>query len=175
MIGISSMGVSLSGVILPLIMVQFVDEYGWRAGWQLLAVLSWVLVLPAAMLMRSTPEQYGPNPDGKTDAEMASPRGNTVRSDFANSLTRAQALRTSTLYMFVIAFGFSGVGLGTMLLHTIPFMTDAGFSRSTASLSLTLLAMPAAFTKPIWGWLMDYLRRRCWPPRASCWRPWRCC
>ena len=157
MIGISSMGVSLSGVILPWIMVQFVDAHGWRAGWQLLAVLSWALVLPAAMMMRSTPEQYGLNPDGKSDEEMASPRGNSVRADFANSLTRNQALRTSALYMIVIAFGFSGVGLGTMLLHTIPFMTDAGFSRSTASLSLTLLAIPAAFTKPIWGWLMDYL------------------
>ena len=157
MVGISSMGVSLAGVILPPLLTIFVDEFGWRAGWRALGVMAWLLVYPAALLMRSTPEEHGLHPDGKTDEEMASPSGDRVRQDFANSLTRGEALRTPVLYMIVLAFGFSGVGLGTMLLQTIPFATDAGFDRSTASFMLTLLALPAAFTKPLWGAYMDFV------------------
>ncbi|MEZ4502033.1 MAG: MFS transporter [Dehalococcoidia bacterium] len=157
MVGISSMGVSLAGVILPPLLTIFVDEFGWRAGWRALGVMAWVLVYPASLLMRSTPEEHGLHPDGKTDEEMASPSGDRVRMDFANSLTRSEALRTPALYMIVLAFGFSGVGLGTMLLQTIPFATDAGFDRSTASFMLTLLAFPAAFTKPLWGAYMDFV------------------
>jgi nitrate/nitrite transporter NarK len=107
--------------------------------------------------MRGTPEEQGLNPDGKTDEEMASPAGDRVRADFANSLTRREALRTPAFYQIVLAFGVSGVGLGTILFTTIPFTTDAGFSRTTASLMLSLcVALPAALCKPLWGWVMDY-------------------
>lgn len=157
MVGFSSMGVSLAGVILPFVLTALVDEFGWRAGWRALAVMAWVLIYPTAIFMRSTPERYGLNPDNRSDEEMASATGARVRADFANSLTRGEALRTPALYMIVIAFGFSSVGLGTMILQTIPFMTDAGFERSTASLMLTVLAFPAALTKPVWGWMMDYI------------------
>jgi MFS family permease len=157
MVGFSSMGVSLAGVILPFALTAFVDEFGWQAGWRALAVMAWVLIYPTAVFMRSSPERYGLNPDGRSDEEMASATGARVRADLANSLTRGEALRTPALYMIVIAFGFSSVGLGTMILQTIPFMTDVGFERATASLMLTVLAFPAALTKPIWGWLMDYI------------------
>ncbi|MFN8639131.1 MAG: hypothetical protein U0360_06660 [Dehalococcoidia bacterium] len=88
---------------------------------------------------------------------MASARGDRIRADFANSLTRSQALRTPAFYSIVLAFGLSGVGLSTMLQQTIPFSTDSGLAPSTAAWMLTLLATPAAFTKPGWGAYMDYV------------------
>ncbi|MDA0270958.1 MAG: MFS transporter [Chloroflexi bacterium] len=156
MVGFSSMGVSAAGVFLPLILTPIVDEFGWRMGWRVLAIIAWALLYPAAAVMRGTPEQYGLNPDGKSDAEMASPAGDRVRADFANSLTRGEALRTPAFFLIVVAFGVSGVGLGTMLFTTIPFVTDAGFSRTFAALTLSLcMALPAALVKPMWGWGMD--------------------
>lgn len=156
-VGISSMGVSLAGVILPPVMTRVVDALGWRNGWIVLGVMAWVLIYPASMLMQTTPEEHGLNPDNKSDLEMASSRGDRIRADFDNSLTRRQALRTPALYSIVLAFGLSGVGLSTMLQQTIPFATDSGFDRDTAAFMLTLLALPAAFTKPLWGAYMDYV------------------
>lgn len=159
MVGFASMGVSAAGVFLPLILTPIVDEFGWRAGWRVLAIIAWALLYPAAAVMRGTPEEQGLNPDGRTDAEMASPAGDRVRADFANSLTRGEALRTPAFYLIVVAFGISGVGLGTMLFTTLPFTTDAGFSRTFASLMLSLfVALPAALVKPVWGWGMDRVR-----------------
>jgi len=157
MIGISAMGVSSAGVVLPLVLTPIVDDYGWRVGWRVLALIACATIYPVAFFMRSSPEDYGLHPDGKSDEEMASSAGDLARADFANSLTRGQALRTATMYQIVIAFGISGVGLGTMLFTTIPFVTDAGFSSSTAALMLSLaVALPAALSKPVWGSLMDY-------------------
>ena len=155
-VGVAAVGVSVAGIVMPLVLTPFVDEFGWRAGWRLLAVVAWLAIYPVSMLMRSTPEEHGLNPDGKSDAEMRTEAGAAARRDFANSLTRGQALRTATLYQIVLAFGISGVGLGTFLFTTIPFTTDAGFSRTTAALMLSLgLALPAALVKPLWGWLID--------------------
>lgn len=158
MIGISAMGVSTAGVVLPLILTPVVDEYGWRVGWRVLALIAMGLIYPVSFFMRSTPEEYGLHPDGKSSEEMATSAGDMARADFANSLTRSQALRTATMYQIVVAFGVSGVGLGTMLFTTIPFVTDAGFSTSTGALMLSLaVALPAALVKPVWGSLMDYV------------------
>jgi MFS transporter, OFA family, oxalate/formate antiporter len=157
MIGISAMGVSTAGVVLPLILTPVVDEYGWRVGWRVLALIAMGLIYPVSFFMRSTPEEHGLHPDGKSSEEMATSAGDMARADFANSLTRSQALRTATMYQIVVAFGVSGVGLGTMLFTTIPFTTDAGFSRSTAAAMLAFaVALPAALSKPVWGSLMDY-------------------
>lgn len=156
MVGFAAMGVSAAGVFLPLVLTPVVDAFGWRVGWQVLAVICVVALFPAAWVMRGTPEEYGLNPDGKSDDEMASPAGDRVRADFANSLTRKEALRTAAFYQIVVAFGVSGVGLGTILFTTIPFTTDAGFSRATAAFMLSFaVATPAALVKPLWGWGMD--------------------
>ncbi|MSP21917.1 MAG: MFS transporter [Dehalococcoidia bacterium] len=156
MVGISSMGVSLGGVLLPTPMTWIVDEFGWRTGWQVLAIMAWVLIYPMAMLMRADPERYDLHPDGRTDEDMRSARGANVRADFENSLTRGQALRTPALYVIIFAFGLSGVGLGTMIQQSIPFMTDAGIGRTTAAfLFSTFQSAPAAFSKPLWGFFLD--------------------
>lgn len=156
MVGFAAMGVSAAGVFLPQILTPVVDEWGWRVGWQVLAVICVVALFPAAWVMRGTPEESGLNPDGKTNDEMASPSGDRVRADFANSLTRGEALRSTAFYQIVVAFGVSGVGLGTILFTTIPFTTDAGFSRPVAAFMLSFaVALPAALIKPVWGMGMD--------------------
>ncbi|MDD9944888.1 MAG: MFS transporter [Myxococcales bacterium] len=161
MVGIASMGVSAAGVVLPPIMTALVDRFGWRAGWQVLAVLALLATYPAALLMRSRPEDSGLNPDGHSDEEMASALGDAARADYLASLTRGQALRTVAFYQIVVAFGFATIGLGTMLFTTIPFTTDAGFNRSSGALMLSVLALPAALSKPVWGLWMDRF-----PPKA---------
>jgi MFS family permease len=47
------------------------------------------------------------------------------------------------------------MAISVMLLQTIPFMTDAGYSRTTASLMFTVISLPALLSKPVWGYLID--------------------
>ena len=154
-IALASMGVSFAGIALTPGMTLVIDQWGWRAVWRAMAVLSAVCIVPAAMMMRRAPEDYGLHPDGKSNAQMAAGLGLRASVDFATSITRRQALRTWQFYLLVVAFGMFGVTIGVMLLQTIPFMTDAGYNRVTASLMLTIASIPALVSKPLWGYLID--------------------
>lgn len=154
-IGLASMGVSFAGVALVPVMTQVIDEWGWRAAWRVLAVGSLALVVPVSFLMRRAPEDYGLWPDGASSAHAASARGLAATADFASSMTRPEALRTAAFYLLVVAFGMFGVTIGVILLQTIPFMTDAGYSRGIAALMITVASVPALVSKPFWGMLID--------------------
>jgi OFA family oxalate/formate antiporter-like MFS transporter len=155
MVGFASMGVSFAGIALPWVMTMVVDEWGWRAGWRWLAIGAIALTTPAAFFMRRAPEDYGLHPDGRSDAEMSSAAGQRAAADFANSLTRHEALRSPQFYLLVFAFALFTVSIGVLLIQTIPFMTDSGYSRSTASLMITVISIPALISKPIWGVFID--------------------
>ena len=152
-LAIASMGVSLAGVFWPPVMTALTDELGWRAGWRIMAVVFIALIIPTAMFMRRAPEDEGLHPDGASAEHHASSA--EAAADFANSLTRGEALRTGTLYMVIAAFGLGVVGVFVMLTQSIPFLTDEGFSRRTASFTLVSMSLPALISKPIWGFILE--------------------
>lgn len=153
-IGLAGVGLSLGGVVLIPPVTAFVDAFGWRAGWRLLALLV-ALVMPLGYFMRRQPEDYGLHPDGRSEEELRSGAGERAAEDFANSFTRAEAVRTPAFYMVVLVFGIAGAGNVTLLLQVIPFLTDSGFTRGEASLMLAVFSFPTAFTKPVWGYLAE--------------------
>jgi len=154
-VGWAAMGVSLAGVALTPASTSLIDHLGWRSAWRVLALGAACIVIPAALTMRRAPEDYGLFPDGVNAEQNAGEAGDRARQDFAESLTRAEALRTSAFYLLVVAFGMFAVTIGVMLLQTVPFMTDAGYSRNTAAFMITLSSVPALISKPAWGYVMD--------------------
>ena len=154
-VALGALGVPLGVGIAPLATTAVVDAFGWRAGWIAMGLVAWALIYPASMVMRRQPEDYGWHPDGMSDEEARSARGAALAADLANSFTRSQAVRTTALYIVVLAFGLSGLSVSMMLVQTIPFLTDEGFDRSTAALMLTVYAVPSGWSKPVWGFLIE--------------------
>lgn len=154
-VALAGMGISLSGIILPMLSTWMVDEFGWRASWKLLGMAAGLLTLPMAFIMRRSPEDHGLHPDGKSEEEMLLGHGAAAKADFENSMTRAQAMRTSSFYFLVLAFGLFQISITVMLIQTIPLMTDAGYSRLIASTMISLASVPAFLSKPLWGILID--------------------
>jgi sugar phosphate permease len=159
-IGFAAIGISLAGVVLPPLLTPVVDEFGWRAGWRVLALGAWLLIYPSLLVMRRAPEDYGLHPDGKSDEDVRAGRAQRAADDLANSFTRAEAMRTPALYLIAAAFGIAAAAMVTMLIQTIPYVTDSGYSRSTASFMLVVMALPAAVTKPGWGYLTERVHAR---------------
>jgi len=161
-ISIASLGTSLGSIVVPPTMVWVVDQFGWREGWIALGIGAWVLVLPAALMMRRQPEDHGLLPDGAVEGDERSAaalvRG---REDMARSFTRAAAVRTRAMWLLVVAFGLADVGLIAVLFHHIPFLTDAGFSRTQASVLFATIGIAAFISKFGWGWSMQRF-----PPRT---------
>ena len=159
-IGTAAIGLSAGGLLLPPLLTPIIDEFGWRAAWRVLAVGSVVLALPAALMMRRQPEDLGLHPDGKSEEEVRAGRAQRAQEDFANSFTRGEALRTPQLYLIIFGFGVAGAATITLIVQGIPYMTDAGFSRSTAALVLSTYALGSTSTKPGWGYLAERIHPR---------------
>ena len=159
-VSIAAMGISGAGILMPPVATMLVDGFGWRVSWQILSLIALCFTLPMAAVVRRRPEDHGLYPDGKTRLEIERGEGQAARSDFARSMTRSQAMRTSEFYVLVVAFGLFQISITVMLLQTIPLMTDAGYSRIVAASMVPLASVPAFFSKPFWGLLIDRFRPR---------------
>ena len=156
-VAIAAMGVSFGGIGGTPVFTWLIDVWGWRFAWQALGVATLLLGLPFALLMRRTPEDYGWHPDGHSADEVAAGRATLAAADYAGSLTRRQALRSSAFYLLIVAFGLFVINIGVMLLQTVPYMTDAGYDRATAAAMIVAASVPAMLAKPLWGLLIDRL------------------
>lgn len=154
-VALAGMGISLAGITLPPAVTWLIDSFGWRNAWEMLAYGAAAVTIPAALLVRRRPEDFGLHPDGKTDAEVLAGDAEAATADFNKSMTRAQAMRTSSFYVLVLAFGLFQISITVMLVQTIPLMTDAGYSRFIASAMISLSSIPAFLSKPIWGIMID--------------------
>ncbi|MYH40262.1 MAG: MFS transporter [Chloroflexi bacterium] len=160
-LGIAVTGLSLAGVLTPTLLTPVVDDYGWRAGWRVLAVATALLMISAALVMRRQPEDHGLLPDGRAaeDPE-AGEEAERARLDYDTSLTRRQAIRSTALWLLVAAFGLGGLSFTALGAQTIPFLTDSGFSRTTAAGMLSLFALPGLLTRAFWGVLAERIQPR---------------
>jgi MFS transporter, OFA family, oxalate/formate antiporter len=170
----AAMGVSFASIGVTPAITSYVDAFGWRSGWKALAGAALLLTLPAALMTRRAPEDHGLYPDGKSRAQLAAGDGARAQADLDNSMTRKQALRSRTFYLLVFAFAMYQVVIPVVLFQTVPFMTDAGYSRSVAALMIVIASVPAVVTKPLWGWLIDRTNPNRWPPPARCAPVWPC-
>lgn len=152
-LGFATMGVSLAGVVWPLLATAAIDVMGWRAAWALVAGVALVGLIPAALLMRRQPEDYGLLPDGGAAPTPA--QRQAVAIDYQQSLDRRAAVRTRAFYLIVVAFGLSIVGVFAILSQGIPFLTDNGFSLAEAAAMSSTMSLIAMLSKPPWGWAAD--------------------
>ncbi len=160
-IAIGVMGTSVAALLLPTVADQMIDAWGWRAAWAVIGVAVWLTVIPAALVaMRRRPEDFGLLPDG----DAAPAPGARVSARVASDVrwTRTAAAHTWTLWMLVATFGLASTGMGALLLHLIPYMTDAGFSRGQAAGAFGMIGVAGLLSKPLWGIALDrFPIRRC--------------
>lgn len=157
-VAIGAMGISLSALFLPTVSTMLIESVGWRAAWAVLGVMIWVIVIPsAAMIMRRRPEDYGLAPDG--DPPSADPQASVVGPDDVR-WTRRQAARTPALWMLILTFGVGSMGLGAMLVHLIPYLTDSGFSPAEAAGGFGMIGLAGLLSKPFWGLSLERFQTR---------------
>jgi OFA family oxalate/formate antiporter-like MFS transporter len=151
-----SMGVSLASIVMPLTMTTVVDNSDWRTGYIVLSALVFVPLILIAPFMRRSPEDHGLLPDGRIESASTSAKEQQalaqIQSDLDNSLTRPEALRTTAIWLLIVAFGINIAGLSAMFVHGIPFMTEAGFTRTEAAAAFSVTGVANFASKFLWGW-----------------------
>ena len=165
----TSMGVGFAKVCMPVLVAWLLISLGWRQTWTVFAVLTMaLLVLPALLVIRRSPEEMGLRPDGATNAvsddELTSSKGKSWGSfaadDSESSWTRAEAVRSSAFWLLVVTFGISSVGVTGLNLHVYPYVTDIGHSPVVAATVMSVIASMQLASPLAWGFLAERIDPR---------------
>jgi len=156
--GIMSAGVGAGGIIMaPLIGSYLIPNFGWRTTYFILAVATWVIIIPLAMfVMRTRPADKGLYPDGDpapTEAEAAAARA----AGPSKGLTQKEAFGTAAFWLIAIAFLTSGFPQLGILQNQVPHLTDIGFNIGLAAGALGVVGLFSAIGKFVFGWICDFI------------------
>ena len=108
------------------------QNYDWRMGWIVIAVLSLVLALLAGVAVRETPEALGQCLDGVKPSRPVRTSSSAARPVMANPWTAAQAIRTPQFALMLVCGVAYAVPWNTAVAHLTLHLTDLGYGEAVA-------------------------------------------
>ena len=158
-LGISQVGVSISGMVMAYLTSWLVGAFGWRDTSVVFALVPMLVLVPLILLLViDRPEDRGLQPDG--DPASPTPLDLAATESELNDWTTARALREPSLWMIALIIGLCFASNGAVILGIYPHVTDIGYSETQAAAVLAVMAGAAALGKPAFGWLSDHASRR---------------
>lgn len=144
----------------PPLAQYFINSFGWQNAYRLFALILVVGVIVSALLLKKDPESAGTHPDGIRidDAAMKSRTDLAAR---AEAWSLKEALRTSTLWLFLVAQAGFMVVVISMLGHIKVWVEkDLGYGAGYAVAMVSLLALMAVLGRICGGIVSDRLMDR---------------
>lgn len=150
-LGVATMGVSLSGLVMPTVATWLVAELGWRGGFSVYSVGILVIVLPVvAWLVVTKPEDVGQRPDGE------GPREPGAADPVPEVYWRTRdILRARNFWFIALPFAAVFSALSAILIHIVPYANDLGIEGYRAGWVLSASAGMGVLGKLIFGRLVD--------------------
>jgi len=165
----SSMGIGFAKVCMPIVAASLIAWIGWRETWAVFAVATLILVVaPALLFVRRTPEEMGLCPDGVTAVGLRRSSGETQSKGSIGpyefepeiSWTRAEAARTRAFWLLVTIFGVSSIGVTGLNLHVFAYVTDLGHSPAVAATVMSAIASMQLASPLAWGFVAERIDPR---------------
>jgi len=156
-IGIMSTALGVGGLALaPLVGGYLIPNFGWGTSYLVLALLTWVLIIPLALLvMKTKPADIGLYPDGIETPEAVAVT--EALPSASGGLTLRMALATSAFWLITISFLLNGFSQHGTILSQVPHLEDIGFPAATAAATLGVVGLGSTIGKIGFGWLCDWI------------------
>lgn len=167
-LGIVMGGQSLGGMVMAPLVSYAIARGGWRVGELVLAVPMFVIVTPLVLaLVRSHPaEHLAENlaedlaEASALAAETAAPaRGRDLFADVPG-LEVAQALRTRSFWMIVLAQFLYPLAAAGAFVHMVAYLSGIGYGDTAAAWALSLVLLFATIGQPLMGVVADRIGGR---------------
>ena len=163
--GLVALSTPLGSAVLSLVYQFFVLRYGWRSAFLALGVALWVFVVtPGLIFLRRQPEDLGLHPDGLATPPSRQTESMDIYSTGSataeRSWSRAEAVRSSTLWLLVSSAFLAAIGTGGVAFHTAAYFTDVRIAPTIAAGAVSVMALSGAFGNGLWGGLAERLHPR---------------
>ncbi len=141
---LTMMGIGLGGLLLPPLTAYLIALFGWRSAYRVVAVLHYLIVLPALVLfLKNRPADVGQAPDGATPDDEAG----AVAHQPAG-VPRARAIRSAAFWLIVGIYVLQLYSISAIGVNTQLFAEHQGFSMKMAALFMAFalgVTLPARF------------------------------
>ena len=168
-IAIASLGQGLAKVFIPVVTATLFVWLGWRWTWSIFGIVTLALVVvPALIFIRRSPEDMGLKPDG-IDEPIKTPRAamsksppKAQRSLAADEVvwTWKEVLRTDTFWIICFMYGMANVGIAGLNLHVFAYVTDIGFETIVAATVMSIIASTQLGSTLFWGVVSEHMAIR---------------
>ncbi len=156
-IAVASMGQGFAKVGIPVVTATLFAWVGWRSTWSIFGLITLILVvIPALIFMRRSPEEMGLYPDGM-DAPPARVSGKSNDQTEARLAaeeivwTWREVIQTEAFWIICFIYGMANVGIAGLNLHVFAYVTDIGFSPWVAATALSIIASTQLGSTIVWG------------------------
>ncbi len=151
--GCSSLLVTLSMGLAPLLLGWSISEWGWRASYQWMGVAICCVMLPPLLTwFRNRPEDVGQHPDGRG---MEALEGEAISPDRMSGLSWAQAFATRS-YWILILISVSWALIGTGLIFNVqPLYAEKVQGLLSPEFAVTCFFSAVALSQLVSGFLAD--------------------
>ena len=152
-LSIGMSGTHVAGLLVPILALN-IESFGFERVALGTGLLLIVIAIPAGLVVRNRPEEYGMVPDGEHQPTETEDGAEEV-GETEPAFTAREALRTRAFWCIAIAHIASAVPIVTLSIHLVPKLTDIGLSLSMAGVvvaTYTIVALPVQFLS---GYLGD--------------------
>jgi MFS family permease len=151
-LALSTVGMSVSGFLLPPLSAALVAAYGWRDALGWIAVSAAALAFPLIFaFVIDRPSDVGQHPDGDTGTPAEPPV--TLRRPIGIFL------REPNFWLVSFGMGFALCSLA-VAMHLVPFGQSLGLSLQSAAWAPPALSSGSLLGKLLGGWSIDRLGKR---------------
>ena len=158
-LGIAAIGISFSGVVLPILVDPLIDSIGWRNVYLVFSAAVIFILLPAVrILVINTPEEIGQKKDN-LESQL------TVNTN-QKLLNISDFFKSKIFWIISLTFAFQFFAMGGVLLHLPLHSERIGFSETFSLVGFpikqyvfaySLAAFGGVVGKILFGYLVDKL------------------
>ncbi len=157
-LGVAIMGMSVAGVIMPMVNAFLVQTIGWRDSYLIYVGLLLLVIVPVTWLMvRQQPGDIGQHPDGDPAPVSLPPSAPAAQSE-SFWHTYKEFLSSKAFWSVVLTFGLMNGVFSAMATHLPTYVTsEIGLDLYDGAFLLTVAGGFAIAGKVVFGWMMDRL------------------
>jgi len=150
-LGIAAAGISLGGIIMPLLIQSLLSNFEWRVALRYHSALLLICSIPLVYLVViNKPSDRGYYPDNSVDSDKIS-----KEQESKEKISIKAILKDSTFWMIAIAVGVILFGNKGVITNMVPLAIDAGTPVEHAALLISFFSAASSSAKLLFASIAD--------------------
>ncbi|MBN1188547.1 MAG: MFS transporter [Dehalococcoidales bacterium] len=160
--GIATAGQGLGGFILSPLSVYLISSIGWRLSWGVMGLLTWVVMIPSALLLaKQNPAVMGLSVDGDSSESGNISTGESAVDNKASGKALKDIVKMPAFWGIAILHSLYLFGHLSIFQHGYSLFTDQGIPAITVGTMIGVLGLFSLAGKIALGYVSDRISIKC--------------